>query len=526
MGESGNIKDYICSMFVRKRKNRSGSVSVVVVEKSNGKFKEVKKIGVSSVPSEIDNLYIQGKKWISKQKANDLFEEYHFQEEEIQVTEYLLSNIENILLNGTQLILDRVFNNTGLNKVKDEILKHLVIARISQPRSKVATVDYLKSYFDEDIELHKIYRYLDKLNDTQKDLIQSISVEHTRKILGGKIGVVFYDVTTLYFESDLTDEIRKPGFSKDGKHSSPQIVLGLLVSIGGYPLAYSIHQGNKYEGHTMLPIIEDFIIKFDLKDFVIVADSGLINKENIAQLEEKQYKYIIGARIKNENKIITKWLISIEKQDGQFYEYKKSETIRLIVGYSDSRAKKDRHNREKGVKRLEKEFKHGFITKDKVNKRGYNKFLEIEDDIKVSINQDKIKDDECWDGLKGYITNTALSAQMIYEQYSDLWQIERAFRITKGTLEIRPMFHFTKRRIEAHVCICFVAYKVYKELERVLKTNGVKLSVDKVLDIAKTITTLKIKLPVSNRTLTKTMIITPKQKSIEKLFDDKFWNLN
>jgi transposase len=526
MGESGNIKDYICSMFVRKRKNRSGSVSVVVVEKSNGKFKEVKKIGVSSVPSEIDNLYIQGKKWISKQKANDLFEEYHFQEEEIQVTEYLLSNIENILLNGTQLILDRVFNNTGLNKVEDEILKHLVIARISQPRSKVATVDYLKSYFDEDIELHKIYRYLDKLNDTQKDLIQSISVEHTRKILGGKIGVVFYDVTTLYFESDLTDEIRKPGFSKDGKHSSPQIVLGLLVSIGGYPLAYSIHQGNKYEGHTMLPIIEDFIIKFDLKDFVIVADSGLINKENIAQLEEKQYKYIIGARIKNENKIITKWLISIEKQDGQFYEYKKSETIRLIVGYSDSRAKKDRHNREKGVKRLEKEFKHGFITKDKVNKRGYNKFLEIEDDIKVSINQDKIKDDECWDGLKGYITNTALSAQMIYEQYSDLWQIERAFRITKGTLEIRPMFHFTKRRIEAHVCICFVAYKVYKELERVLKTNGVKLSVDKVLDIAKTITTLKIKLPVSNRTLTKTMIITPKQKSIEKLFDDKFWNLN
>src|SRR5690554_3726754 len=523
MGESGNIKDYICSMFVRKRKNRSGSVSVVVVEKSNGKFKEVKKIGVSSVPSEIDNLYIQGKKWISKQKANDLFEEYHFQEEEIQVTEYLLSNIENILLNGTQLILDRVFNNTGLNKVEDEILKHLVIARISQPRSKVATVDYLKSYFDEDIELHKIYRYLDKLNDTQKDLIQSISVEHTRKILGGKIGVVFYDVTTLYFESDLTDEIRKPGFSKDGKHSSPQIVLGLLVSIGGYPLAYSIHQGNKYEGHTMLPIIEDFIIKFDLKDFVIVADSGLINKENIAQLEEKQYKYIIGARIKNENKIITKWLISIEKQDGQFYEYKKSETIRLIVGYSDSRAKKDRHNREKGVKRLEKEFKHGFITKDKVNKRGYNKFLEIEDDIKVSINQDKIKDDECWDGLKGYITNTALSAQMIYEQYSDLWQIERAFRITKGTLEIRPMFHFTKRRIEAHVCICFVAYKVYKELERVLKTNGVKLSVDKVLDIAKTITTLKIKLPVSGETMIRTMLITPKHKSIAPLFDEKFW---
>ena len=180
----------------------------------------------------------------------------------------------------------------------------------------------------------------------------------------------------------------------------------------------------------------------------------------------------------------------------------------------------------KGIKRLEKEFKNGFITKDKVNKRGYNKFLEIKDDIKVSINYDKIREDECWDGLKGYITNTSLSANTVYEEYSELWQVERAFRITKGTLELRPMFHFTKKRIEAHVCICFVAYKVYKELERILKSNEINLSVNKVLDIAKTITTLKIRLPISNEILRKTMILTPKHKSIEKLFDENFWNFN
>lgn len=293
--------------------------------------------------------------------------------------------------------------------------------------------------------------------------------------------------------------------------------------MGGYPLAYSINEGNKYEGHTMLPVVEDFVNKFDLNDFVIVADSGLMNKDNIVLLEEKKYKYIIGARIKNENKTITNWILSIEKQDGQFYEYQKSEASRLIVGYCEKRAKKDRHNREKGIKRLEKEFKNGFITKDKVNKRGYNKFLEIQDSIKVSINHDKIREDECWDGLKGYITNTSLSANKVYKEYSELWQIERAFRITKGTLELRPMFHFTKKRIEAHVCICFIAYKVYKELERILKTNGIKLSVDKVLDIAKTITTLKIRLPLSNETMTKTMILTQNHKSIEKLFDDDFW---
>ena len=419
--------------------------------------------------------------------------------------------------------LNHVFKLIGFDKIDDGILKHLVVSRICQPRSKVATVDYLKSYFDEDIELHKIYRYLDKLQDKEKDKVQQISVEHTMKILGGKIGLVFYDVTTLYFETDFADELRKPGYSKDGKHAQPQIVLGLLVSSGGYPLSYSIHEGNKYEGHTMLPIVEDFVKQFELNDFVIVADSGLMNNANIQSLEAKQYKYVIGARIKNESKQSSKWILSLEKKDGTFYEYQKTLTSRLIVSYTEKRARKDCYNREKGIKRLEKEYKSGSITKDKVNKRGYNKFLEISDDIKVNINYDKIIEDKQWDGLKGYITNTALPAKMVYEQYADLWQVERAFRIAKGTLELRPMFHFSKKRIEAHVCICFIAYKVYKELERILKITKVNLSVDKVLDIAKTITTLKIKLPRSNDTMAKTMLLTSKHKSIANLFEADFW---
>jgi transposase len=149
--------------------------------------------------------------------------------------------------------------------------------------------------------------------------------------------------------------------------------------------------------------------------------------------------------------------------------------------------------------------------------------LEISKNIKVTINQDKINEDEKWDGLKGYLTNTKLGAKEVYEQYRGLWVIERAYRVTKGTLEMRPMFHFTQKRIEAHVSICFIAYKVYKELERILKLSGINLSVDKVLNIAKTITTLKIKLPVSGETLTKTMLLTPKHKSIEPLFSKKFW---
>lgn len=195
----------------------------------------------------------------------------------------------------------------------------------------------------------------------------------------------------------------------------------------------------------------------------------------------------------------------------------------MILGYSLQRAKKDAFNREKGIKRLEKEFRNGCLSKDKINKRGYNKFLDISDNIHVSINQEKIYEDIEWDGLKGYITNTNLSAIDVYQQYSELWQVDRAFRVTKGVLELRPMFHFTRKRIEAHVCICFIAYKVYKELERILKLSNINLSVDKVLDIAKTITTIKVKLQESNETITKTMLLTSKHKSIECLFKHEFW---
>ena len=497
----------------------------MIVDKSTGKIRYLKTIGVSSDEKEIALLYQQGKKWIDLHCGNhDMFSIAEQQREEKQVTEYLLNNVENILLNGTQLILNEVFKLVGFDGIDDDILKHLVVVRLCQPTSKAGTVDYLKSYFDEDVELHKIYRYLDRLHSTQQEKIQQISVEHTRRILGGHIGVVFYDVTTLYFESDHSDDLRERGFSKDGKHAQPQVVLGLLVSRDGYPLSYSIFNGAQYEGRTMIPIVEDFVKRFNLEDFVVVADSGLMNKTNIALLESGNYKYIIGARIKNETEEIKQWILSLDKEEGSFYELGKLPVSRLIISYSEKRAKKDRYNREKGIKRLKTAYKSGMITKENVNKRGYNKFLEISDNVKVTINQQKIQEDEKWDGLKGYLTNTALDARQVYEQYCGLWVIERAYRVTKGTLEMRPMFHFTQKRIEAHVCICFVAYKVYKELERILKLNGINLSVDKVLNIAKTVTTLKIKLPASGETLTKTMLLTAKHKIIEPLFDKIFWS--
>lgn len=510
-------------MYVRRKKNRSGSTSIVVVNKIGGKVHYLKTIGVSSDENEIEQLFQQGQEYIHNLGGQkDIFANYNAQLDEENITKHVVSNIENVLLNGPQLLLTQIYKRIGFDKIDDQILKHLAVARLSQPMSKAATVDYLKSHFEEDINLSQIYRYLDKLYNTQQNSIQKISIEHTRKILGGSIGLMFYDVTTLYFETDQGDELRENGFSKDGKHNQPQIVLGLLVSKGGYPLSYSIFNGSQYEGYTMIPIIEDFVSRYNLNDFVIVADSGLMNKKNISLLESGGYKYILGARIKNETQEIKQWILSLQKRDDDFNELQKRDA-RLIIGYSKNRAKKDKYNREKGIKRLRQAFKNGNITKENINKRGYNKFLDISDNVRVFINQKKIEQDEKWDGLKGYITNTTLSAKEVYEQYSNLWVIERAYRITKGTIEMRPMFHFNPRRIEAHVCICFVAYKMYKELERVLKISQISLSADKALNIAKTITTLKIKLPLQNKAILKTLILTKQQKQIEKLFSDEFW---
>ena len=171
---------------------------------------------------------------------------------------------------------------------------------------------------------------------------------------------------------------------------------------------------------------------------------------------------------------------------------------------------------------LEKAYKHGALTKGNINKRGYNKFLSMDGEVKVAINYDRIADDSKWDGLKGYLTNTDIPIQDVYTAYHNLWHVERAFRIAKSKIEIRPMFHFTRKRIEAHICNCFVALKVYKELERMLKASEIKMSVDKVLALAKTITTIQIKLPLNKEVYTQTMLMARHQK-IAKLFDENFW---
>lgn len=352
---------------------------------------------------------------------------------------------------------------TGFNQIQEDLFRHLVISRLAFPLSKLKTVDYLYRYQGVNISISTVYRFLDKLNARLKKQVEQISFKHTKKILGGKVNVVFYDMTTIYFEASTEDELRKTGFSKDGKHSNPQIFLGLLVGLGGYAIGYDIFEGNTYEGHTLIPFLKKISKKFELNKPIVIADSGLLSNDNIKALEQENYQYILGARIKNESDQIKKKIFEKGFKNGQLRSIKKQDNLRLILSYSEKRAAKDEHNRKRGLQRLDKRIKTEKLTKSNINNRGYNKYLKMDGEVLIELDYEKIKEDKKWDGLKGYITNTKLTKNQIIDNYSNLWHIEKAFRMSKTDLKIRPIYHRLRNRIEAHICISFAAYSIYKE---------------------------------------------------------------
>lgn len=504
----------ILGMFVRKKRNKSGVVSIQVITKLNGRSKLVKTIGSSSDNAEIEKLVEQGNRFIEHfggQQSLDFSTKN-------SLIKSALTSITTHTEIGTDLLLGKIYDEVGFSKIDNYVLKKLVIARLSNPVSKLKTSEYLLDNKGVDLPIQQIYRYLDKLYSRQKDHIQQISYQHTLKVLDGVISVVFYDVTTLYFQIDDEDEIRKRGFSKEGRHQNPQIVLGLLVSVDGYPLAFDIFEGNKFEGYTMLPILDSFKTKYELKKLVIIADSGLLSKQNIDQLQQKNYDFILGARIKNESQMIKKRIMALELKNGDSQIIEKQDGTRLIISYSDKRMKKDSHNRQRGLQRLEKQLKSGKLTKSNINNRGYNKYLKMDGEIKISIDQNKFNQDAKWDGLKGYLTNTTLSKEEIIENYSHLWKIEKAFRISKHDLKIRPIYHRLQKRIEAHITINFVAYKIFKELERVLKEKNSEISPGKAIEIAKSIYQIEAESD-HGQSIAHILLLNDKQKKLAQLFN-------
>ena len=288
----------------------------------------------------------------------------------------------------------------------------------------------------------------------------------------------------------------------------------MLVGLGGYAIGYDIFEGGISEGHTLIPFIEKISKKFNINKPIIIADAGLLSNDNIKALEESSYQYIIGARIKNESKKIKKQILSKQLNNGQMIRIKKQSNTKLVVAYSDSRAAKDEHNRKRGLHRLEKQIKAGKLTKSNINNKGYNKYLKLTGNISIEIDYDKFNKDKSWDGLKGYVTNSKLSDKQVIENYKNLWQIEKAFRMSKTDLRIRPIYHRLRDRIEAHICISFTAYSVYKELERILYKEKSTLSLKKASELTHNMYEITYTLPESKHIKSKLLKMDDEQAEL------------
>lgn len=511
-------------MFVNRSKNKSGTVSVRVLQKRGRNNVLIKSFGSSRDEKEIDRLVAKAREFIQRQTGTF----YHLfnQPAEQGIDDFVdsLSNSQ-VSVDGPETIFGRLFDYVGYGEIGG-MFRPLVLSRLVAPGSKLKTVDYLWRYNGVSYDINKVYRYLDRLCDRNpiapgiKDRIEQITFAHSATVMGGCIDVVFYDITTLYFEAADEDDLRRTGYSKDGKFDCPQVLLGLLVTRDGLPISYEIFEGDLSEKKTFIPLLKRAQQKFGFPSPIVVADAGLLSRKNIDALVKDGYEYILGARIKNENKAVKQRILDLGLTDGQAASIKTDDGLRIVVSFTEKRRKRDAINREKGLRRLQEKVASGKVSKKHINNRGYNKYLRLQGEARIDIDMDAFEKDAAWDGLKGYVTNTKLSEEEVIGNYHNLWFIERAFRMNKTDLQIRPMYHRLRNRIEGHICICFCASVLQLEIERLLKAAGSDITVDKARELVKTMYALTHTKPGHTRSIKVMLRMDPQQQELYQLVEN------
>lgn len=457
-------------MYVRKVK--AGKITFFQIgKKVSGKFILLKHIGTASEPEQIEILRLKALEELNQMKIN--IQPSLFPEVDI-TTKALLSNWR---ITGFHQVFGHVYDSIGF---PNNALRDLAVARIVYPKSKLATIRYLDQYLGISVQKDKVYRFLDTL---QKDELTKIAFDFVSKKNNG-IALIFYDVTTLYFEADEEDDLRKRGYSKDHKNELPQIVFGIFVDKDGYPFDFDFYEGNTFEGHTFPKAIKVLTTKYQFNDLVVVADAGMLSEKNISFLETENLSYIVGARLKVMSAEFKKQIFAHDFMKNPTMDIvcvskeKESEKKRLIVNYSEKRAKKDSYNRDKLIKSLEVKL----ASKKEVVRKSKYLLIENKGDI-VGIDNDKIEQDRRHDGLKGYWTNlkSDIKPTDIIDQYNNLWKVEKAFRMSKSDLQERPIFHRKLNRIRGHLLLCFCSLLVMKETERLLRP--VEISLIKAIEL-------------------------------------------
>lgn len=390
--------------------------------------------------------------------------------------------------------LSQLQNNLDFYQFKSSLINDLVTVRLLEPASKLRSVVLLEHYFGI---THSRQRYYDEALHalTLKETIEKKTVAYAEKEFGFDYSVLFYDVTTLYFETFTEDDLRKNGFSKDGKPQQPQILIGLIVSKEGFPVAYDIYNGSTFEGHTFIPTIKKFSIKNKVDKLIVVADAAMISAGNIEELKKHQLHYIVGARLGNVSSEVFDQLDKhLQRNDGATIRIE-TDLGNLVCSFSMKRYKKDKYEMDKQIDNA----KNNIASKAKPSK---TKYVSIKEQTK-SLNEKLIEKNTRLLGVKGYYTDLKereLSNQSVIEHYHELYKIEQAFRIAKSDLATRPIFHFKEQPIQLHILICFMSLAMAKAIE--IKTN---ISVKAFIDELKKISTARLVHTITNTEHTMTV---------------------
>lgn len=442
-------------MKIRVVKTGSGAQAVQVIKYQNNKRIVFKHIGSAHTDKELEELKILAEEWIKSFTG-----QLSFIEEENPNQFFHLSHCSflGIRYHFFYHAINRLHGHVGFHTLP-QFLQDLVTIRIFEPASKVRSIELLDLYFGA-THSRKTYYTIAPDWIPLKSLVEDKVIEFAREHYSLNFDLLFYDVTTLYFETFTEDELRENGFSKDNKPGQPQILIALMVSKEGFPITYEIFSGSTFEGHTLIPVITNFIHKHQVEEFTVVADAAMISDDNINQLLDNKINYIVGARLGN---ISQSQLALIDqnllREDGKTIRIPTNKGY-LICSFSSTRYRKDKYEMEQQIARAEQAVKHKFK-----NKRF--KFVTTKGEER-ELNQKLIDKTQKLLGIKGYYTNleeNTISNQMIIDRYHELYKIEQAFRMSKHDLQARPIFHFKEEPIKLHILICFMALIISKHIE-------------------------------------------------------------
>lgn len=397
---------------------------------------------------------------------------------------------------GFYLIYHHIMGYYSLPKVFERIAKRkklsfdlynavllMLIERLHDPVSKRGNYFNQEDYLGiEPVKLQHLYRSLDYLAENQRYLQQHV-FQTNRNLFNQHIDVVFYDVTTFYFESETeqTDALRQQGFSKDGKIGRTQVVFGLMIDKDKNPIGYQLYKGNTFEGHTFTDMLDKLKGEYQIDQVVIVADRGMLSEPNREAVHQKGYEFILGERLKKLPKAVKEpmldlssyeleWVSGAQKPVVIRYKVFQYEDRKIIATYSQKRAEKDKKDREERIAKAEQLLKRPSGLKNKARRF----YIKQEGTDQYVLDQEKIDNAAKYDGFLAITTNTGnLHAEQVLDHYHHLFQVEHSFRTFKSYLETRPMFHWTDKRIEGHICLCYLSYVLLNHLLQRLKKYSI-----------------------------------------------------